>query len=219
MSVAPAAPIHRRFLTVATALVAAACGPGASQPEPAAAPAPLLERDVVTPVSRPVSDGDLHAFAIAPWHYDRVECRFVRQTPTGAVIETAFYPSFADAQVSLSLTYDSTGHLVRSGETHGVFRFRPPAGDISKAVRDSALRAQSQGLRQTLISLDYLVDPGLLVRRDSGMTTRTLAVSTRGVGDLPVLDRPAEHAREAARACPPGARGLRAASPPSASGG
>ncbi len=159
-----------------------------------------MTRDVFVPVNPRAAAATVADFAVAPWHYDRFECRPVRTTPSGAVIETVDYPSRDAPEVAVTVTLDSAGHLVRSSETHGVFRFHAPAG-MTRVALDSALRAHAAAERSTLISLDYVVDPGLLMKRGGGRSLQTLNVSTRAVADLPLLDRPARHAREAMRDC------------------
>ncbi len=204
MSSALRFPVRQRCRLATLALMAAATGCASSPaPTPTTTPAGVVavSRDIFVPVNPGPGAATIHDFAIAPWHYDRFDCMPLRTTPSGAVMETVEYPSRRAPQVSVSLTLDSAGRLVRSSETHGVFRFRPPTGDTTRSALDSALRAQAASQQSTMISLDYVVDPGLLIKRGGRRTLQTLAVSTRAVADLPSLDRPAEHAREAMRDC------------------
>ena len=159
-----------------------------------------MTRDVFTPL---IGTGEttLADLAVAPCHFDRAECGPARITPAGARIQTVYYPTSADAQVALSITLDSAGRLVRSSETHGVLRFHYAPEDTSRAAQDSARRAQMRALRQTVVSLDYVVDPGLVLRREGNGPPQSMTVSTRAVEDSPLLDHPIVHAREAMRAC------------------
>ncbi len=160
-----------------------------------------MSRDVFVPVNPRTAAGSIADFAVPPWHYDRFECRPVRTTPSGAVIETVDYPSRDAPAVAVTVTLDSAGRLVRSSENHGVFRLHAPAAGTTRVALDSALRAQAAAERSTVISLDYVVDPGLLMTGRGGRILQTLAVSTRAVADLALLDRPGRHAREAMRDC------------------
>ena len=191
----------RHHAIVGVAISLAACRSGMAAPEPqAAAPTTMtaVTREVIVPVGQRTNGSRFRDRAVGR---GGGECQTIRTTATGAVFKTAYYPSKADARVTVSLTFDSVGRLIRSTQTNGVLRFHLPPGDTTPATRDSDLSAAVQSVHSTTISLDYVTDDGLLIQRGGGRPERSMLVSTTAVGDLEVLGRPAERACEAATTC------------------
>jgi hypothetical protein len=87
---------------------------------------------------------------------------------SSATITTAYFPSRAAPQMTVSITFDSAGHLVQYAELRGVVTLRGFPPGTSAPQRDSALRAAEAAMRSTSISLNYPIDQGILRNRGGG---------------------------------------------------
>jgi hypothetical protein len=92
------------------------------------------------------------------------ECNVQRTAGSGATIVSAAFPNRAAAAMTVTITFDSAGRLVRYSEVRGAPRVHTPPG-MSGAQIDSALTAAMNAVRTTSITLDYPIDQAVLMNR------------------------------------------------------
>ena len=186
----------KKFVALFATAVALAChaarspAPSAPPAPPASVPATPMVRAVVTVGEsfRPAtSDSALRAFVPEiPATDSGGECRLTRTSGNGSTIVQASFPSFDSVRTSVTLMFDSAGHLVRYSESRGAgLHVRTPPG-TSEAQRDSAFRA-SQAFRRSSLTLDYAIDQGVATNSGGGKTTTAVLGSVRAVESLAAL--------------------------------
>jgi hypothetical protein len=92
------------------------------------------------------------------------ECSLMRTTGSGATNVLAYFPARASARMQVTITFDSSGRLVRYSERRGIPHIGPTVG-MTMAQVASALRAGEAAVRSTSISLDYPVDQAIVSNR------------------------------------------------------
>jgi len=183
----------RRLASVAAGLAMAAC---ASAP----APVPLTPRGATGPEVRmstfasgetftpAIGDAAARAFKAEIAAVDRGgECGVYHSPGSTATTITAAFPSRAEKIMSVALTFDSAGHLAKYSEQRGadVFFKMPP--NATRAQQDSVVRASANAVRQTVISLDYAEDRGMISNRGAGRPTEAVLASVKTIESLPSL--------------------------------
>lgn len=116
------------------------------------------------------------------------ECA-MRKLPgmSSANIATASFPNRAAALMTVSLTFDSVGHLVQYSEMRGVIGLRGLPPGTSMAQRDSMLKAARAAMRSTSISFNYPIDQGVLRNYGGGKPDNAVLASIRELESLPKL--------------------------------
>lgn len=194
-----------RILAVATATAAiAGCHgqPAASAvPEtPAAAtgaPINAGATEVLTRVSTEVftparGDSAIRAFIpeILPVDFGG-ECRLTRSRGSGATTVLAAFPRLDSSATSVTLLFDSAGHLVRFSDNRGGNQvIRPPPG-ATPAQRDSMVRLSiASQPRRTSINLDFATDQALAMNAGGGRRTEAVTGTVRQVESVQALGPP-----------------------------
>jgi hypothetical protein len=129
------------------------------------------------------------------------ECRVMRTSGSGATIMTAYFPSFDSTRTTVSVMFDSVGHLVRYSENRGwaVRLRRPPS--MSEAQRDSVFRASRAAVRTTTISFDYAIDQAVASNDGGGLPNRAVIGSVRSMENLEKLGPPTKRLARVRRLC------------------
>jgi len=114
------------------------------------------------------------------------ECSLNRSSGSGATTVVATFPGHVRPSMSVAMTFDSAGHLVRYSESRGL------AGPISTLgmtpkQRDSTLAAHIRSTRSTNITLDWPVDRGMVINRIPGEPTDAVMAAVREVESRPQL--------------------------------
>jgi hypothetical protein len=155
-------------------------------------PAPKVRLTVARGESFSPSSGDSAIAAFVP-EVQPVdsggECRLFRTRGSGATMATAYFPSFDSARTSVTLAFDSAGHLVRFGDRRGGVRFRTPEA-ITEAQRDSAMSVARAAVRSTTISFDYAVDQAVAANEGGGKPTQAVIGPVRSMENLQKLGPP-----------------------------
>jgi hypothetical protein len=205
---APQAVTVRRFATLAALSVAAgqfACrasstATSTSSPTPASQP-----RDVFVSVGESFAaqsgEAAWHAFVpdVAPVDSGG-ECVVGRTGGSGATVVQAYFPSRLGVRTQMTITFDSSGRLVRVSDRWGVVR-APSTVGMTPAQRDSSLRAATFGPRTTQVSLDYAVDQAFVMNRGGGKPTDAITGPVRVIERLPRLGPPVARIERARRLC------------------
>jgi hypothetical protein len=191
---------RRLAAAVALPLAVAACASQASPPPAAAQPRTVVTRDLITRAPRTVR-AQLSDFSIPPWSSAGGECKAAGESPFGGRLEDVYYPSLAHAQILISLTVDTSGHVRRANEMHGVISFKRPPGDTTAAALQRAQEAAMGATRSTSISMDFATGRATLLLHGGNEPDRLLTTTMAAVAGLERLDRPLDHIREAAAHC------------------
>jgi hypothetical protein len=128
------------------------------------------------------------------------ECRVMRTSGSGATITTAYFPSFDSTRTTVSVMFDSVGHLVRYSENRGAVRLRTPPS-MSEAQRDSVFRASRAAVRTTTISFDYAIDQAVASNDGGGLPNRAVIGSVRSMENLEKLGPPTKRLARVRRLC------------------
>lgn len=118
------------------------------------------------------------------------DCTLGRTTGSGALRVSAFFPNSKAIAMSVTLQFDSAGHLITYGEVRNPPHFAVPPG-ASAAVRDSVMRHAQDSIRTTTISLNYAVDQALAINRGGGKPTVAVIGTVRAAEHLQSLGDPA----------------------------
>jgi hypothetical protein len=188
-------------IAVGLSIVLPACSPSAPpvasppSPAPASTNAVSIQRGDSVLLMRVVGDAftpktgeaALRAFVpdVAPVDSGG-ECAVARTTGSGATTVTAGFPARIASQTSATMTFDSAGHLVRFSERRGRATSRSTTG-MTTAQRDSTLRAMTDAVRITMISLDYSIDQAIVTNRGGGKPSDGIFGTVRAVESLPQL--------------------------------
>lgn len=195
--------IHRRAAT-SVALLTLACHHATATPSPT----PTSQSRVVVRRGVAVSDaffpirGDsaLHAF-VPDVRADESggECSLTRTGGSGATTVIAFYPTKAKPRMQVSVTFDSSGRLVRYGEMRGVPRFETKG--VRPAQFDSLMKAAEASIRSTSISLDYAIDRAIVMNRGGGKPTNAVLGTVRAVEREDKFGPPTAHLEHMRKLC------------------
>ena len=173
-----------------TALLGAMTTLACSTSKPTAATAPVATRGqvIIGDGFSPNSGAEaLKAFAPAMPAVDSGgECSLSRSTGSGATTVIASFPNHTRREMTVSMVFDSVGHLMRYAESRGLGDRISTAG-MTPAQRDSTLAAHIRATRSTNVSLDWAVDRGLAMNRIPGKPTDAVIANVREVESLPQL--------------------------------
>lgn len=188
-----------RFLLTLSGVVATACSSPARQAAPldTAVPPPATVRTRVMVGDRFSPRTDAAAIAafvpeIAPVDSGG-ECDITRTGGNGATVASVAFPRLANAQTRMSVTFDSSGRLVRFSERRGVMpplRFGP---EVTAAARDSAFRDAVRRVRSTTITFDYVIDQAVVMNSGGGRPTDAVLGTVRMFESLERLGPPRAH--------------------------
>lgn len=128
------------------------------------------------------------------------ECIVGHTGGSGATIVQIYFPSRAAVRTQMTITFDSSGRLVRVSDRWGV-RPIPLTVGMTPEQRDSTLRVASTGMRSTAITLDYSVDQGFAMNRGGGRPTDAIAAPARDIERLPQLGPPVARIERARHLC------------------
>jgi hypothetical protein len=184
-------------LLLGVVFVGAACR---SRPTPAPAPASPVARATAQSGPRDIlvretfvpkrGDAAFAAFhAAVPADEKGGECALSRTTGNGATIVTAGFPARKDAQLQVTMMFDSVGHLMRYVERRGGGKIPPPStlAKLTDAQRDSAIRAGLDAVRMTSVNLDWAIDRSLAINRGGGLPTDAIVGTVKAMESLPQL--------------------------------
>jgi len=210
--------------TTTTVLVAGAISLACNRPAPRAEPAPTpTSATATTPSSTPTvrtttpaqrtdvfigesfsprtGDAAIRAFVpeIAPVDSGG-ECNVIRTGGSGATIVSASFPSRTAAQTQATITFDSSGRLIRYSERRGVAKI-PSTKGMTDAQRDSTIRTANSATRSTSISLDYAIDQAIVMNRGGGKPTDAILATVRAIERLEKLGPPIARVERMRRLC------------------
>ncbi len=122
------------------------------------------------------------------------ECRTTKLPgSSNATIVAASFPNRVAAKMTVSLTFDSVGHLVRYSEARGFTGLHTIPGGTTEIQRDSMLHAALAATRTTSISLDYAIGQGILRNHGGGKPDQAVLTSPKELESLeklgPIKDR------------------------------
>ena len=198
----------RARLLLATFAALAACA--SSSPPPAPAPAAAATEGTRTEVRRiAISDSftprtdkasiDAFRAEVAP-EESGGECSIMRTGGNGATIATAFFPARIGKPTSMSITFDSAGHVVRFTDRRSD-RASDPVTGMRAEQADSLLRAQIATRRSTSVSFDYVIDQGIASNAGGGRPTTAILSSVRALERLESLGPPVARMARLRRLC------------------
>jgi hypothetical protein len=128
------------------------------------------------------------------------ECRLMRTSGSGATFATAYFPSFDSARTTVTLMFDSAGHLARYSDRRGVVRFKAQPG-MSETQRDSVLRGAHAAVRSTTIGFDYAIDQAIVSNDGGGLPTKAILGSVRSIENLEKFGPPTKRLARVRRLC------------------
>jgi hypothetical protein len=188
------------FLAATTALVA--CHRAAAPPTPQPQTATRVSVRVGEGFSPRSGPEALAAFVpeVAPLD-SAGECMLMRTSGAGATIATAMFPQRTNAKMQVTIMFDSSGRAVRYIES----RNPPNPGRITPATpdaqRDSIMRAATNAVRTTRISLDFAIDQALATNSGGGRPTDAIIGTVRSFERLEKLGSPAARMERVRRLC------------------
>jgi hypothetical protein len=100
----------------------------------------------------------------------------------------------------MTITFDSTGRLVRLADRWGVTRVPSTVG-MTPAQRDSTLRVASTATRSTQVMLDYVVDQAFAMNRGGGRPTDAITGPVRDMERLRQLGPPSARIERVRKLC------------------
>lgn len=127
------------------------------------------------------------------------ECQLLRTGGSGATIVTAYYPHRADARFQATITFDSSGRVVRYNERRGVPHL--PRTGLTAAQLESAIREAEASTRSTTISMDYPIDQAIATNRGGGKPTTAVLGTVREMESLASLGPPAARLERVRKLC------------------
>lgn len=128
------------------------------------------------------------------------ECIVGRTGGSGATVVSVSFPKRSAVRTRMSITFDSSGRLVRVSDSWGI-RPTPSTVGMTPEQRDSTLHVASTGTRTTSITLDYAVDQGFAMNRGGGRPTDAIAGPAREIERLPQLGPQTARIERARRLC------------------
>jgi len=194
-------------LIVANAIVGCHSAPAPRTPTPSGATTttPPQQRDLLVSATESFTprsgDAAIQAFVpeVAPVDSGG-ECLVTRTAGSGAMTVGGFFPRRSASQTTMSVTFDSAGHVVRFSDRRGVPKPIVTAG-MTTQQRDSALRAAANAVRSTTISLDYAVDQAMVMNRGAGKPTDAIIGPVRAIEKLEKLGPPTARLERLRRLC------------------
>ena len=129
------------------------------------------------------------------------ECSVIRTGGSGATVVTASFPSRTMSRNSVSLTFDSLGHLVRYSERRGDPSRITGMQGKSDAARDSAMAAQVKAHRSTSINMDFAIDQAVVMNSGGGQPTHAVLGTVRMVEGLESLGPPSARLTRVRKLC------------------
>lgn len=118
---------------------------------------------------------------------DGGECALHKIPNSTALIATATFPNRKEPLMSVSMTFDAQGKVVRYSETRGIPRIKGGTIGMTETQRDSSLGVAIAAVRSTIVMLDYPLDQGILRNRGGGLPEHAAVSSAREVEGLPRL--------------------------------
>lgn len=128
------------------------------------------------------------------------ECSIQRTGGSGATIASIGFPTRRAAETSISISFDSAGHLIRYSERRGGLRQITTAG-MTVAQRDSVMRTADDAARSTSIYFDYAIDQAILTNRGGGRPTNAVLGTVRAAEQLEKLGPTRARMERARRLC------------------
>jgi len=128
------------------------------------------------------------------------ECSVTRTSGSGATMVSVGFPQRKNAQTTMTIMFDSAGHLIRFAERRGATTL-PPMTGLTDAQRDSTLRASHAARRSTSISLDYAIDQAVVTNMGGGQPTQAIISNVRTIEKLESLGRPRERLDRVRKLC------------------
>jgi len=192
--------VRRGRLEITSALLVIACS---TTPKPSAAPPAssdtartARQSDALVRVRSSESftpqrgDAAIQAFVpeIAPVDSGG-ECYTGRLPGSGVTTVSASFPTRKAPRTSITLMFDSAGHLARYSETRGVPRPQSPVG-LTDAQREEAVRAAVDTTRSTSLSFDYAIDQAIVMNRGGRKPTNAIMGTIRSFEGLDKLGPP-----------------------------
>jgi len=195
---------------VGLALVAVACS---ASPKPSSTPTASADStrsprpDVLVRVRSSESftpgrsDAAIKAFVpeIAPVDSGG-ECYTGRLPGSGVTTVSASFPSRKAARTTVTLTFDSAGHLARYSEMRGVPHPQPPVG-LTDAQREEAVRVAIDTTRSTSLSFDYAIDQAVVMNRGGRKPTIAIMGTVHAFEHLDKLGPPITRIERARKLC------------------
>jgi hypothetical protein len=127
------------------------------------------------------------------------ECTVLRTTGNGALTVTASYPLRTAAKSTVTVTFDSAGHVARYSETRGVVRFKTTG--VKPEQVDSARRAAEAAIRTTSVTFDYAIDQAIAMNRGGGKPTVAVIGTVRELQNLEQLASPVARMERMRKLC------------------
>jgi len=128
------------------------------------------------------------------------ECFTGRLPGSGATTISASFPTRKAARTTITLTFDSAGHLARYSETRGVPHPQSPAG-LTDAQRQEAVRMAIDTTRSTSLSFDYAIDQAIVMNRGGRKPTNAIMGTVRSFERLDKLGPPIARIERARKLC------------------
>ena len=205
----PAAAAVKRVVlfAVSTLTIACASTPRQSTPSTSTASAPArptadtqtrirITRDGFTTTS---SDSAVRGFVPDAHPVDTGGLCNVRRTGNGSTSVSASFDDRDTTGTTMTVWFDSVGHLVRFADVWGGARVRPPVG-ATRAQIDSSFNARVSK-RSTSITLDWSIDQALVINSGGGKPTVAVTSSVRTIESLPQLGPPTKRIQFIRRLC------------------
>ena len=147
-------------------------------------------------------DSALRAFvAEVPTYEQGGECQLLRTSGSGATTVLAAFPSRAASKMTVTMTFDSVGHLVTYAETRGVPPpIKLPPGTPRERL-DSAFAVGRAAVRSTIVNLNYPLDRALIMNRGGGKPTIAVMGTVVQVEHLGSLADPAARMERVRKLC------------------
>lgn len=195
----------------AGALVLIACSttpkPGPTLPAPADTARGTRQADVLVRVRSSESftpqrgEAAIQAFVpeIAPVDSGG-ECYTGRLPGSGATTISASFPTRKAPRTTITLVFDSAGHLARYSELRGVPRPQSPVG-LTDAQREEAVRVAVDTTRSTSLSFDYAIDQAIVMNRGGRKSTNAIIGTVRSFERLDKLGPPVARIERARKLC------------------
>lgn len=128
------------------------------------------------------------------------DCTLARTSGSGALRVVAFFPTRAAMAMSVTLQFDSAGHLISYGEARNPPHFKLPPG-ATPAMRDSIMHGAQDAIRTTTVSLNYAMDQAFAVNRGGGKPTVAVVGTVRAAEHLQSLGDPAARMERVRKLC------------------